>query len=62
MDNASLTIIDSESGLFGVRGNADYAAGKSAVQGGLLKSSMSDIVRIWPRGRYVLIIKGWFRY
>ena len=53
MDNVSLIIIGSESGLFGVYGNVDYAAGKSAVQGGLLKSLMSDIVRIWPRGRYV---------
>jgi NAD(P)-dependent dehydrogenase (short-subunit alcohol dehydrogenase family) len=53
MDNVSLIIIGSESGLFGERGNADYAAGKSAVQGGLLRSLMSDIVRIWPRGRYV---------
>jgi NAD(P)-dependent dehydrogenase (short-subunit alcohol dehydrogenase family) len=54
MDNVSLIIIGSESGLFGERGNGDYAAGKSAVQGGLLRSLMSDITRIWPRGRYVL--------
>jgi hypothetical protein len=53
MDNVSLIIIGSESGLFGERGNADCAAKKSAVQGGLLRSLMSDIVRIWPRGRYV---------
>ncbi len=53
MDNVSLIIIGSESGLFGERGNADYAAGKSAVQGGLLRSLMSDIARIWPRGRCV---------
>jgi NAD(P)-dependent dehydrogenase (short-subunit alcohol dehydrogenase family) len=55
MENVSLIIIGSESGLFGERGNADYAAGKSAVQGGLLRSLMGDIVRIWPRGRYVEI-------
>jgi NAD(P)-dependent dehydrogenase (short-subunit alcohol dehydrogenase family) len=62
MDNVSLIIIGSESGLFGERGNADYAAGKSAVQGGLLKSLMSDIVRIWPRGRYVCKISLRFLY
>jgi hypothetical protein len=55
MGNVSLIIIGCESGLFGVRGNRDYAAGKSAVQSGLLMSLMSHIVRIWPRGRYVLI-------
>jgi hypothetical protein len=54
MDNVSLIIIGNDSGLFGERGNADYAAGKSVVQGGLLKSLMSDLVRIWPRGRHVL--------
>lgn len=53
-DNVSLIIIDNDSGLFGDRGNADYAAGKSVVQGRLLKSLTSDLVRIWLRGRYVL--------
>lgn len=60
MDNVSLIIIGSESGLFGERGNADYAAGKSAVQGGLLRSLMSNIVQIWHRGRYVKRILAGF--
>lgn len=51
MNNVSLIIVGSESGHFGERGNADYAAGKSAVQGGLLKSLMGDVSRIWPRAR-----------
>ena len=42
VENVSLIIIGSDSGLFGDRGNADYAVGKSVVQGGLLKSLMSD--------------------
>jgi NAD(P)-dependent dehydrogenase (short-subunit alcohol dehydrogenase family) len=53
MKNVSLIIIGSESGTFGERGNADYAAGKSAVQGGLVQSLAGDIARVWPRGRYV---------
>jgi hypothetical protein len=51
MNNVSLIIIGSESGRFGERGNADYAAGKSAVQGGLVQSLAGDIARIFPRGR-----------
>lgn len=49
--NVSLIIVGSESGHFGERGNADYAAGKSAVQVGLLKSLMADAARIWPGAR-----------
>lgn len=48
---ANLVIIGSESGRFGVRGNADYAAGKSAVQVGLLRSLVDDVEGIWPGGR-----------
>ena len=51
MKNVGLIIVGSESGHFGERGNADYAAGKSAVQGGLLKSLMGDVARIWPSAR-----------
>lgn len=50
--NVSLIIIGSESGRFGERGNADYSAGKSAVQGGLVSSLMGDVTRIWPTARY----------
>jgi len=51
LKNVSLIIIGSESGHFGERGNADYSAGKSAVQGGLVKSLMGDVARIWPGAR-----------
>lgn len=51
MGNVSLVIVGSESGHFGERGNADYASGKSAIQGGLLKSLMGDVARIWPGAR-----------
>ena len=49
--NVGLVIVGSESGTFGERGNADYASGKSAVQGGLIKSLMGDVNRIWPGAR-----------
>ena len=51
LKNVSLIIVGSESGHFGERGNADYASGKSAVQGGLVKSLMGDVARIWPGAR-----------
>lgn len=49
--NVSLIIVGSESGHFGERMNADYASGKSAVQGGLLQSLKSDVPRIFPGAR-----------
>lgn len=58
MDNVNLIIIGSESGLFGERGNADYTAGKSVVQRGLLGSLMTDIAKICPRGWYVPRYQG----
>ena len=58
LDNVSLIIVGSESGHFGERGNADYASGKSAVQYGLVKSLMGDVVRIYPTARCVMQIGG----
>ncbi|KAL2069553.1 hypothetical protein VTL71DRAFT_14232 [Oculimacula yallundae] len=56
--NVGLIIVGSESGAFGERGNADYAAGKSAVQGGLVKSLMGDVNRIWPGARVNAVAPG----
>jgi NAD(P)-dependent dehydrogenase (short-subunit alcohol dehydrogenase family) len=58
MKNISLIVVGSESGRFGERGNADYAAGKSAVQGGLVSSLMGDIVKIWSRARVNAVAPG----
>lgn len=49
--NVSLIMVGSESGLFGERGNADYASSKSAVQGGLLHSLQADVPRTVPGAR-----------
>lgn len=51
LENVSLIIVGSESGRFGERANADYASGKSAMQGGLLGSLVGDVARIWPGAR-----------
>ncbi|EIM80013.1 NAD-P-binding protein [Stereum hirsutum FP-91666 SS1] len=56
--NLSLIIVGSESGWFGERGNADYSAGKSAVQVGLLQSLRGDVVRVHPRARVNAIAPG----
>lgn len=49
--NVNLIIMGSESGKFGVRTMAAYAAGKAAVQYGLLQSLAQDVSRIYIKGR-----------
>ena len=56
--NVSLILMGSESGHFGERENADYAAGKSAVQYGLLRSLSADIPRVFRRGRVNAVAPG----
>lgn len=56
--NISLIIIGSEAGIWGVPGNPDYAASKSAVQNGLMLSLAPDAVRIHPRARVNAICPG----
>ena len=56
--NVSLIIMGSESGRFGVRTMAAYAAGKSAVQYGLMYSLALDAPRIFPRARVNAIAPG----
>lgn len=58
MRHPNLIIIGSESGLFGERQNADYSLGKSAVQGGLLRSLRIDVPREWPGARVNVIAPG----
>ncbi|KAL9084031.1 MAG: hypothetical protein Q9159_005453 [Coniocarpon cinnabarinum] len=58
MNNKSLIIIGSESGLLGERLNADYATSKSAVQGGLLLSLKGDVPRKVPGTRVNAIAPG----
>ena len=56
--NVNLVIIGSESGRFGVPTMAAYAAGKSAVQYGLLRSLAQDAPRLWPKARVNAVAPG----
>ncbi|EMC93942.1 hypothetical protein BAUCODRAFT_36401 [Baudoinia panamericana UAMH 10762] len=58
LKNVSCIIMGSESGRFGVRTMAAYAAGKSAVQQGLLLSLAQDASRIWPKARVNAVAPG----
>jgi len=55
----NIVIVASTAGLFGEAGHSDYAAAKSALAGGFLKSLKNEIVRIAPRGRVNAVCPGW---
>lgn len=57
----NIVIVSSTAGLFGEAGHSDYAAAKSALAGGLLKSLKNEIVRIAPTGRVNAVCPGWTR-
>ena len=46
-------------GRFGEAGHADYAAAKSALQGGLLLSLKNEVARVAPRARVNAVAPGW---
>jgi NAD(P)-dependent dehydrogenase (short-subunit alcohol dehydrogenase family) len=56
--NVSLVVIGSETAQMGVTGNADYSAGKAAVQIGLVQYLKTDVVRIHPRARVNAVAPG----
>jgi 3-oxoacyl-[acyl-carrier protein] reductase len=55
----NIVIVSSTAGLIGEAGHADYAAAKSALAGGFLKSLKNEITRIAPRGRVNVVCPGW---
>lgn len=57
----NIVIVSSTAGLFGEAGHSDYAAAKSALAGGFLKSLKNEIVRIAPHGRVNVVCPGWTR-
>jgi 3-oxoacyl-[acyl-carrier protein] reductase len=57
--HGNLVLVGSTAGRFGEAGHADYAAAKSAIQGGLLLSLKNEIVRIAPSGRVNAVAPGW---
>ncbi|TKA73809.1 hypothetical protein B0A55_05538 [Friedmanniomyces simplex] len=56
--NVGCIIMGSESGRFGVRTMPAYAAGKSAVQAGLLASLAKDAPRVFARARVNAVAPG----
>jgi 3-oxoacyl-[acyl-carrier protein] reductase len=57
----NIVMVSSTAGLFGEAGHSDYAAAKSALAGGWLKSLKNEIVRIAPAGRVNTVCPGWTR-
>jgi 3-oxoacyl-[acyl-carrier protein] reductase len=55
----SLVLVGSTAGLVGEAGHADYAAAKSALQGGLLLSLKNEAVRLSPGARVNAVAPGW---
>ena len=57
--HGNLVLVGSTAGQFGEAGHADYAAAKSAIQGGLLLSLKNEIVRVAAGGRVNAVAPGW---
>ena len=57
--HGSLVLVGSTAGRFGEAGHADYAAAKSALQGGLLLSLKNEVARVAPRARVNAVAPGW---
>jgi 3-oxoacyl-[acyl-carrier protein] reductase len=55
----SIVIVSSTAGLIGEAGHSDYAAAKSALAGGFLKSLKNEMTRIAPLGRVNVVAPGW---
>ena len=57
--HGSLVLVGSTAGRFGEAGHADYAAAKSALQGGMLLSLKNEVARVAPRARVNAVAPGW---
>src|SRR5262249_24140563 len=55
----ALVLVGSTAGAFGEAGHADYAAARSAVQVGRLRSLKNEFVRVAPHGRVNAVASGW---
>jgi 3-oxoacyl-[acyl-carrier protein] reductase len=57
--HGSLVLVGSTAGIFGEAGHADYAAAKSAILFGLVRSLKNEVVRVAPRARVNAVAPGW---
>jgi len=55
----NIILIASTAGIFGEADHCDYAASKSAMMYGFMKSIKNEIVRIAPLGRVNTVAPGW---
>jgi 3-oxoacyl-[acyl-carrier protein] reductase len=57
--SGNLILVGSTAGIFGEEGQADYAATKAALTGGLLPTLKNEIARLAPAGRVNAVCPGW---
>jgi len=57
--HGSLVVVGSTAGSFGEAGHADYAAAKSAIMFGLVRSLKNEVVRVAPLARVNGVAPGW---
>ncbi len=55
----SLVLVGSTAGVFGEAGHADYAAAKSGILGGLLRSVKNEVARVSKTARVNAVAPGW---
>ncbi|KAK0384687.1 hypothetical protein NLU13_7165 [Sarocladium strictum] len=59
LENVSIIITGSDTGVFGQAGHAEYASGKAGLQYGLVKTVKNEIVTINRKARINAVAPGW---
>lgn len=58
LENVSIIVTGSETGVFGLESHAEYASSKAGLQYGLVRSVKNEIVRLNARGRINAVAPG----
>lgn len=59
LENVSIVITGSETGVFGQEGHVEYAGGKAGLQYGLVRTVKNEIVRLNSKARINAVAPGW---
>lgn len=59
LENVSIIVTGSETGVFGQESHTEYASGKAGLQYGLVKSVKNEIVRLNSKARINAVAPGW---
>ncbi|KAH7125319.1 polysaccharide deacetylase family protein-like protein [Dendryphion nanum] len=59
LENISVVVTGSETGVFGQAGHVEYASGKAGLQYGLVRSVKNEIVKLNSRARINAVAPGW---